>query len=133
LETGCPNVTFKALSVEDLPEILADPDKIERIFVNLFLNAIQAVSQNCSAGIVTVRGRFLHSENMAEINIIDNGPGIPQEIREKIFDPFFTTKKGGTGLGLHLCRHFIEQHKGKIAIEKASEGGTKITVWLPGV
>ena len=131
LEPGCRNVTFKALLAEGLPEIFADPEKIERIFLNLFLNAIQAVSQNCSPGMVTVQSRFLHSENMAEINIIDNGPGIPEEIQHKIYKPFFTTKKGGTGLGLHLCQYFVEQHKGKIAIERACQGGTKITVWLP--
>ena len=131
LETGCRNVTFNALLVEDLPEIFADPEKIERTFLNLFLNAIQAVSQNCSPGMVAIQTRFLHSENMAEIDITDNGPGIPEEIQNKIYEPFFTTKKGGTGLGLHLCQYFIDQHKGKITIGKAGKGGTKVTVRLP--
>ncbi len=131
LETGCRNVTFKALLTEGLPEIFADPEKIERIFLNLFLNAIQAVSQNCSPKTVAVQSRFLHSENMVEIDIIDNGPGIPEEIQDKIYDPFFTTKKGGTGLGLHLCQYFIDQHMGKISIGKAGKGGTKVTVRLP--
>jgi signal transduction histidine kinase len=131
MDTGGREITFKERLAEDLPEVYGDPEKIERVFLNLFLNAAQAVSQNGAKGTVTVQTRFLRTQNMAEVNIIDNGPGIPTEIQEKIFDPFFTTKKEGTGLGLHLCQYFIDQHKGKIIIGKPREGGTKVTVKLP--
>lgn len=131
MDAGHREVIFKAHLAEDIPEIFGDPGKIKRVLLNLFLNAIQAVSQNCREGMVTVQTRFLPSQNLAEVTIIDNGPGIPEEIQDKIFEPFFTTKEGGTGLGLYLCRYFIEQHKGKIMIGKAPKGGTKVTVRLP--
>lgn len=131
LDAGAEKVTFTAHLSDDLPEIFGDPEKIERVFLNIFLNAIQAVSQHGPKGIVTVHTRFLGAQNLTEVNVTDNGPGIPEDIREKIFEPFFTTKKEGTGLGLHLCQHFIEQHKGKITIGTAHKGGTKVTVTLP--
>lgn len=131
LETGSQGLTFKTHLAENLPEIFGDPEKLERVFLNLFLNAVQAVSQNCSQRIISVLSRFLPSENMAEIDIIDNGPGIPEEIKNKIFEPFFTTRKEGTGLGLHLCQHFIQQHKGNISIGKSRKGWTKVTIRLP--
>jgi signal transduction histidine kinase len=131
LDSGDGKVSFKAHLAEDLPKILADPDKMERIFINIFLNAIQAVSQTTSKGLITAQTKFLPDQNFVEVLITDNGTGIPDEIRERIFTPFLTTKKEGTGLGLHLCRHFIHQHKGEIMIEKACERGTKVLVKFP--
>jgi signal transduction histidine kinase len=131
LDSGDGQVSFKTHLAEDLPEILADPEKMERIFINLFLNAIQAVSQATSKGLITAQTKFLPGENSVEVLINDNGPGIPDEIRERIFTPFLTTKKEGTGLGLHLCSHFIHQHKGEIKIDQARGHGTKVWVKLP--
>jgi signal transduction histidine kinase len=131
LDSGDGQVSFKAHLAEDLPEILADPEKMERIFINLFLNAIQAVSQASSKGLITAQTKFRPEENSVEVLITDNGPGIPDEIRERIFTPFLTTKKEGTGLGLHLCSHFIHQHKGEIKIDQARGPGTKVLVKLP--
>ena len=131
LETRDAKISFRADLAEDLPEIFADPEKAERIFLNLFLNAIQAVSNTPPKGLITVQTAFLPDQHVVEAVITDNGPGIPDEIRGKIFDPFFTTKKEGTGLGLHLCSHFIQQHKGEIMVEKAGEGGTKVLVKFP--
>jgi signal transduction histidine kinase len=131
LDSGDGKVSFKAHLAEDLPEILADPEKAERIFINLFLNAIQGVSQTASKRLITAQTKFLPDQNFVEVLITDNGPGIPDEIRERIFSPFLTTKKEGTGLGLHLCRHFIHQHKGEIMIEKAGERGARVLVKFP--
>ena len=131
LDSGDGKVSFKTHLAEDLPEILADPEKMERIFINLFLNAIQAASQTTPKAFITAQTKFLPEENSVEVLITDNGPGIPDEIREKIFTPFFSTKKEGTGLGLHLCSHFIHQHKGKIKIDNARQQGTRVLVTLP--
>ncbi len=131
LDSGNGKVSFETHLAEDLPEIVADPEKIERIFINLFLNAIQAVSQASSKGLITTQTRFLPEENSVEVIITDDGAGIPDEIRRKIFTPFFTTKQRGTGLGLHLCSHFIQQHKGEINIDNAGGGGTKVLVKFP--
>jgi signal transduction histidine kinase len=68
---------------------------------------------------------------MVEITVIDNGPGIPEEYREKIFDPFFTTRDGGTGLGLSICFSIIQLHNGRIIARPGIDGGTRISVMLP--
>jgi signal transduction histidine kinase len=131
LETRDAKISFRADLADDLPEIFADPEKAERIFLNLFLNAIQAVSNTHPKGLITVQTSFLPDQHIVEAVITDNGPGIPDEIRGRIFDPFFTTRKEGTGLGLHLCSHFIQQHKGEIMVEKAGQRGTKVLVKFP--
>ena len=131
MDAGRDKASLEADLAEDLPEVFGDTEKIERLFLNLFLNAIQATSLRNQGGIITVQSRFRSPCEMAEVIIVDDGPGIPEEIKGKLFEPFFTTKREGTGLGLHLCRFFVEQHKGKIAIEKARERGTKVTVWIP--
>lgn len=131
LDARPQEITFQAHLAKDLPEFFGDPDKIERILVNLFLNAIQAVSHNSGERAVTVTTCLLQSQDNVEISIIDNGPGIPKDIREKLFTPFFTTREGGTGLGLHICQHFVEEHKGRIVIGQCRKRGTKVTVTLP--
>lgn len=112
----------------DLPFIFADPEKLERVFVNLFLNALRAVA---SGGTITIQTRFLGPGKCVQIEIIDNGPGIPSSQRDRLFEPFFSTQKEGVGLGLFLCRSFIQDHQGEISIDGGDAGGTKVTVKLP--
>ncbi len=112
----------------DLPFLLADPEKLERVFVNLFLNAIRAVGPG---GTVCIQTRFLGLEKCAQIEIIDNGPGIPSSQQDRVFEPFFSTQEDGVGLGLFLCRSFIQDHRGEISIGDGETGGTKVTVKLP--
>ncbi len=113
---------------EELPEIVGDPENLERVFLNLFLNALQAISPK---GKVMVQTRFDSPKKMVEINIINDGPRIPENYKSRIFNPFFSTKEGGTGLGLYLCRIFIQQHKGEIFCDSKDGWGTKFTVRLP--
>jgi two-component system sensor histidine kinase HydH len=132
-ESACLDVKSVPVKLEtrfspDLSFILADPDKLERVFVNLFLNALRAVG---SGGTVTLQTRFLGPEKCVQIEIIDNGPGIPIAQRERVFEPFFSTQKDGVGLGLFLCRSFIQDHQGEISIDCGDAGGTKVTVKLP--
>ncbi len=121
-------VSLEAQLEPTLPEITGCPEKLERVFLNLFLNALQAISKK---GKVVVQTRFLPSQNLVEVKIIDDGPGIPKKNRQRIFDPFFTTKEEGTGLGLHICQFFVQQHKGSIAVECEGECGTTVSVRLP--
>jgi two-component system NtrC family sensor kinase len=109
-------------------QIRGNAEDLERVFHNLFLNAIQAFS---GEGEVIAETEFSPSEKMVEISVIDNGPGIPKSDRERLFEPFFTTKEEGTGLGLSICRSIIQQHRGSIAIESNRIRGTKVTVKLP--
>ena len=133
----------------DLPRVAIEKNQIQQVFVNVFMNALQALD---AGGTVHVRTRQqkitkpLHDEGsrtsvqlfvgdtvvVAEIE--DSGPGIPHENLAKIFDPFFTTKPTGvgTGLGLPVSKKIIELHGGLIDITNRPEGGVRVTIMLPG-
>jgi len=121
-------ISFVEQLEEGIPEIMGDSDKLGQVFLNLFLNSIQAIS---SKGKILVKTHFLPSNNMVNVKVIDDGAGIPKDYRLKIFDPFFTTKDCGTGLGLSICHSIIQQHKGSITIDSENEGKTTVSVRLP--
>ncbi len=112
----------------DLPLMNGDSEKLERVFINLFLNALRAAAPG---GRVVVQTRFLAPEKWIEVEITDDGPGIPFSDRNRVFEPFFSTRKDGVGLGLFLCKSFVEDHQGEISLNSGEGGGTKVTVRLP--
>ncbi len=128
LESTPCHVTFEANLAKDLPEIMASQENLERVFLNLFMNAIHAVAKK---GKISVETRFLSSEKIVEIRVMDDGPGIPKDQLERIFEPFHTTKEEGTGLGLNICQSLILQHKGTIHMESELGRGTTVSVRLP--
>ena len=110
--------------------ITCDSEKLEVVFVNLIMNAIQALGKN--AGNVTITIDEKHdSGQFVLIQIMDDGPGIPNDLIEKIFDPLFTTRQIGTGLGLPSCRNIIERHNGTINVTSDLEWGTTFSIILP--
>lgn len=111
----------------DIPHIMADRNKIEQVFLNIILNAIQAMNGN---GRLTIETSV--KNGYCVISFRDNGPGIPPDIMPYIFDPFFTTKPvgEGTGLGLSVSKSIVEQHGGRISVE-SREGFTEFKVELP--
>ena len=112
----------------NLPEndviIPADKVKLDALFSNLLVNAVQTLEDN---GIITIRISE-KTEDMVKIEIEDNGQGIPEENLEKIFEPLFTTKQTGTGLGLASCKKIVEQHGGTISVKN---NPTRFTILLP--
>lgn len=132
---------------QNLPEVKIDKNRMEQVFLNLMMNAIDAMKDS---GTLTIKGYTtalfpeatasskkkdmpLIQEPVVIFEIEDTGPGIPDEIIPRIFDPFFTTKRDqrGAGLGLSIVRSIIEMHKGKIEISKRKDcQGTKVTVIL---
>lgn len=106
--------------------IPGDADLLKPAFLNLLLNAAQATGGN---GRISIALKRLNG--ICRIDVSDNGPGIPLEMREKIFEPFFSTKHRGTGLGLPITKRIIEAHGGDISIECPEEGGTRVIVHLP--
>jgi two-component system, LuxR family, sensor kinase FixL len=110
------------------PPTMADPSLLQIVFHNLLVNAAHAME---GRGDIAVSVDDVSSR--CRIRFVDQGPGIPPEIREKIFTPFFTTKTRGSGLGLPTCRRLIEAHRGTLAIDCPPEGGTTVTVTLPAV
>jgi signal transduction histidine kinase len=124
---GLENITIiRAYSAH--PIILARPEEIVQIFVNLIINALQAMD---GRGTLTLEADC--TDRMATINIGDTGPGIPQEHMRKIFEPFYTTKPPGkgTGLGLHSVRSLIQQYGGKILIQSVVDEGTTFHLEFP--
>jgi two-component system, NtrC family, nitrogen regulation sensor histidine kinase GlnL len=123
-----------------LPPIVGDEDRLVQVFHNLVRNAIEAmpdggqltlatrVSLNPLFGKVDLGGGH---RTMVEVQVIDEGAGIPADVRARIFDPFFTTKERGFGLGLAICHQVLEQHRGAIQIESAEHRGTVVTCFLP--
>lgn len=111
----------------NLPEIYADKEKMEQVFLNLILNAIQAM-ETSSVKILTLKTYF--KDNKIHISFQDTGPGIPEALATKIFDPFFTTKPPGkgTGLGLTVSLAIVKNHGGTILLEKHLDGANFIVV-----
>ena len=112
----------------ELPTIKGDPSQLQQVFVNLILNALQAMP---GGGTLTLETLTEGGEVVARVR--DTGVGIPREHLSKIFDPFFSTKKPseGTGLGLSICQGIVERHNGKIEVESKLGEGTAFTVRLP--
>lgn len=113
----------------DLPEIIADPLQLRQVFMNLLMNAVDAMP---GPGSMVLRTSFDETANAVSASISDTGKGMDAAVLDKIFQPFFTTKTGGTGLGLAICKRLIEEQGGRIAIESSLGRGATFTVTLPG-
>jgi signal transduction histidine kinase/putative methionine-R-sulfoxide reductase with GAF domain len=127
-----PHIEKQIIVVEkefqSLPIILMDREQMKQVFLNLLLNAIQAMP---GGGHLTLRGQNSEDGQWIHISIQDSGIGISSENINKLFDPFFSTKEGGIGLGLSITHRIIDQHHGKIEVESAPGKGTLFTIWLP--
>lgn len=145
-------IEFKNIEIiwetkKGLPEVLADKNRLEQVFINVFLNAAHAMNE---AGRLTIRsydkqfeeikngagkrsgGHFEIGERVVIIEIEDTGIGISEQNLEKIFDPFFTTKgpSGGSGLGLSVSQNIVAMHKGLLEIKSQVGRGTKVVITL---
>ena len=126
-----PELEKENISVKDNLDgrslrIKADPQMLYRAFLNIFINAIQAIENGGSlmVNVSEKRGRY-------EVGIEDSGCGISREDLSKIFNPFFSSKEKGSGLGLPIVRNIIEGHNGTIRIESSEGRGTKVIIELP--
>ncbi|MCB0602047.1 MAG: GHKL domain-containing protein, partial [Saprospiraceae bacterium] len=124
------NAALKTNFDSSLPNIKVVPQDIGRVVLNIINNAFQAIHdvENPSISISTKR-----SDGQIEIRITDNGPGIPDNIKDKIFQPFFTTKPTGqgTGLGLSLAYDIVKAHGGMITVESHPGEGSVFVLQLP--
>ena len=115
----------------DLPQVMADPDQLYRAVLNLVMNALDATEGRPEA---TITLSTSLDEDEVVIGVVDNGPGIPEELQSKLFQPFFTTKPRGTGLGLFSCRRIIEEElRGTVQLDSRPGEGTKIWLRLAAV
>jgi len=115
---------------ECLPPIQGDDEKLKQVFINLMLNAMQAIT---GQGEITVSSRHLVPERKVVVQIRDTGVGIAPELINKVFDPFFTTKPAGrgTGLGLSLSYGIVKEHGGDLLVESDLGRGSTFSVFLP--
>jgi len=114
---------------DSIPQVFADPDQIQQVFVNVILNAIQSMP---NSGTLTVKTKYKDDEDKVEIAFIDTGYGIKKEDLSKLFTPFFTTKgkDKGVGLGLAVCYNIINRHNGEISAESEEGKGATFTIRL---
>ena len=119
---------LKKSFTENLPQVLADTDQLQQVFLNLFLNARDAMPSGGKLFIKT-----FPKENNIQIEISDNGTGIDKKNLKQVFDPFFTTKPTGkgTGLGLAVCYGIITAHGGEIEVSENNGQGTRFVILLP--
>jgi signal transduction histidine kinase len=117
------------------PQVMASGNQIQRVLLNLLINARQAMPEG---GSILVRLAPGEQGDLVELTVRDSGVGIPQESLPHIFDPFFTTKsgpdatgKGGTGLGLATCKEIVDSHGGRIRVESTVGRGTAFIIRLP--
>ena len=124
------NIEITKQFEEDLPMVVVDPSQMQQVFMNMIINAAEAMEDSGRLDLAT---RFIRGEDLFEIEITDTGQGIPEENMEKLFDPFFTTKDvgHGTGLGLAISYGIIKEHKGTISVETEVGKGTTFLIRLP--
>jgi two-component system NtrC family sensor kinase len=113
-----------------LPPVECHPNQINQVFMNLLVNACQAMGEG---GMITLRTAHDAEGRRVMVAISDTGSGIPRDALARIFDPGFTTKGAGvgTGLGLSICYQIVEAHGGEIVVESQVGQGTTFTIWLP--
>lgn len=111
--------------------VAIDPTQIKQLFLNLILNAIEAMGHGGQLELVGGR-KQVHGQSWVYVEVSDTGPGVPDAIRAKIFEPFFSTKARGSGLGLAICRSITDAHRGTITVQPGGQaGGTSVVVMFP--
>lgn len=125
------NVAVDFLQEPGLPGVVLDPNQLMQVFLNLIINAEQAIREVRQRG--TLRVRLGRAGDKVWASFQDDGPGIPPDVLPKIFDPFYTTKRPGrgTGLGLSVCMAILKKYQGAIDVKAAPGGGSVFTVTLP--
>jgi signal transduction histidine kinase len=142
LEDRAIEVVTELAALEDT--VLGDREQLEGAFLNLFLNSAEAMGEGGTLRVATSSCRTSGNELGSEaarcdsrpgirVRIADEGPGVPEELRDRIYDPFFTTKEGGTGFGLPVAVRVMEEHRGTLMLQPAdtSKAGAVFEIVLP--
>jgi signal transduction histidine kinase len=123
---------------QELPVVEADAEQLKQVLLNLVQNAIQAMGERPGKIRVQTSGpeRFQDlrgGPEFVEVEVVDEGPGIPSDQQPHIFVPFYTTKQTGTGLGLAICQRIVKSHGGTISVQSRSGEGSAFLVRLPAI
>jgi two-component system sensor histidine kinase AtoS len=111
-----------------VPDVMADPEQLKQVFVNLISNAVQAMPQG---GTLTIRTG--HENGFVFVRFSDTGAGIPEDVLAKVFDPFVSMRDDGTGLGLTIVHRIVDDHDGHMEVTSEPDAGATFTVWLPEI
>jgi PAS domain S-box-containing protein len=132
-EQRLTNIDVVAALASGLPPVFADPHQIQQVLLNLVINAEQAMLSANGRGSLVLRTWHDGEHNAVVLQVSDDGPGVPPDVRTKIFDPFFTTKEvgKGTGLGLTVAYAIVQEHGGSIRVDSPLTGGASFTVEFP--
>jgi signal transduction histidine kinase len=125
-EGAGPRITFVPGAKDAM--VAVDLQEMRRVFLNLIHNAVQACGD---AGRIEVGSRSVNGG--VEYYVEDDGPGIPDDVRQRLFEPYFTTKTSGTGLGLAICRKIVEAHRGEMKLADSAPRRTVFVLTLPGI
>ncbi len=125
------DIVFSYLSDANVPDVMIDPDQIQRMIVNLLDNSVFAVKKNNQEKRITVKVFFDYQRDLAVIEIADTGAGIPSNERQKVFEPYYTTKPNGSGLGLAIVNAIVAEHKGIIEVKENCPQGALFVIKLP--
>jgi two-component system NtrC family sensor kinase len=130
-------LSFDKISVRkqippDLPRLMADDNQLTQVFINLLVNAADAIGGKGGEIVISARPSREREDGMVEINVVDTGCGIPAEEVSKVFEPFYSTKANeGTGLGLAVVWGIVDKHGGTIKLDSQLNRGTTVTMCLP--
>ncbi len=127
-KSGSRKVVFESKTDERLPILDIDRDQMKRVLINLIDNAISAVGE---AGTVRIETAYVEELQQARIEVVDDGEGIPADLKQKLFEPYFSTKKLGTGLGLAIVNNIVADHDGYIRVKDNLPRGTRFIIELP--
>jgi signal transduction histidine kinase len=116
----------------DLPAVLGEPDQLKQLFLNLCLNALEAMTGGGTLSLTVRADRERGDRHLVTVRVTDTGPGIPREDLTRVFEPFFTTKASGSGLGLAICRSIADAHRAALWAEPGPAGvGTAFMFQIP--
>jgi two-component system sensor histidine kinase HydH len=127
-QTSDANIKIQTRLDSEIDEILVDPDRINQVFLNLYLNAMESMKKGGSLNVWLLKNQ---EKDGIKIRVQDTGAGISEDDLAHIFDPYFTTKASGTGLGLAIAHNIIEAHDGEIKVDSRLGQGTTVTILLP--
>jgi signal transduction histidine kinase len=115
------------------PRVRVDAGRLMQVFFNLISNAQQAISSSNRGGRIVVRTHTSQDQGgrWVLVEVVDDGPGVPDEYIDRLFDPFFTTKENGTGYGLYLAAEILKEQGGRLSVHNNLGGGATFTIWLP--
>jgi signal transduction histidine kinase len=116
-----------------LPAVSVDPGRLMQVVLNLLNNAHQALLKSGCGGRIVVRTRLAQEtgRQWVAVDVVDDGPGVPDAYLDRIFEPFFTTRDDGTGYGLYLSSEILKEQSGRLTVCNNQDGGATFTIWLP--